>query len=319
MSKPKGRGQRTLNGRVSLSGIGVHGGRPVSITLCPAAPDSGFSFLRTDLPGGTEVEIPARSSAVGSTELCTVLGDPGGIFVATVEHLLSALVGSGADNAVVEIDGPEVPVMDGSAEPFLDAIESVGLIEQKAPKRVLRIRRPVRVEMGEAYAEFLPHKGCRFEVGIAYDCSVIGAQTIGFDMTPQGFRAEVSRARTFGYIRDVERLWAAGFALGSSLENSVVIGDGTVVNPEGLRYPDEFVRHKLLDAIGDLALAGAPLQGIYRSFKGGHKLNLMALSALLAQPDAWAIVPAPTAGEGRGDTPAELIPGRVSAALAADL
>jgi UDP-3-O-[3-hydroxymyristoyl] N-acetylglucosamine deacetylase len=273
----------------------VHGGKPATVTLCPAAPDSGISFVRTDVPGSADFEIRALSSCVGSTELCTVLGDPEGICVATIEHLLAALIGLGVDNAVVEIDGPEVPVMDGSARAFVRAIDEAGLVVQSSPKRVIRIRKPVRVQMGSAYAEFQPYDGCRFEVAIAYDCSVIGAQSYAMDLTPRNFRAEVAGARTFGYVKDVERLWAAGYALGSSLDNSVAIDGDAVVNPDGLRYADEFVRHKLLDAIGDIALAGAPIQGLYRSFKGGHKLNALALSTLLARTDAWTLTSAPAA------------------------
>jgi UDP-3-O-[3-hydroxymyristoyl] N-acetylglucosamine deacetylase len=296
------REQNTLKRRVSLSGVGVHSGKPVSIVLCPSAPDTGISFLRTGVPGASAVKIPARSARVGSTELCTVLGDPNGTSVATVEHLLSAFVGLGVDNALVEIDGPEVPVLDGSAKPFVEAIDRAGLQRQKAARRFIRIRKAVRVEMGDAYAEFRPHDGCRFEVGISYKCPVIGDQAFGIEVTAKSFRKEIARARTFGYLKDLERLRAAGLALGSSLVNSVAIGDGAVVNREGLRYPDEFVRHKLLDAIGDLALAGAPIQGLYRSYKGGHKLNALALDALLSQPDAWSTVHAPAhRAEPRGE------------------
>jgi UDP-3-O-[3-hydroxymyristoyl] N-acetylglucosamine deacetylase len=312
-------GQKTLRERVSLSGIGVHGGKPVSVTLCPADADSGISFLRTNLPGSPDVEIPALAGHVGSSELCTVLGDSRGASVATVEHLLAALVGVGVDNALIEIDGPEVPVMDGSAAVFVDAIDQVGLVVQRAPKRFLKIRKPVRIEMGSAFAEFRPYEGCRFEIGIAYDCPVIGNQGIGIDVTPKRFRSEIARARTYGYMRDVERLWSAGFALGSSLENSVVIGDGAVVNPEGLRYPDEFVRHKVLDAIGDLALAGAPIRGLYRSYKGGHKLNAMALAALLQQKDAWAIVAAPARQDSRTEARGEFLAGLLGPSLVAEI
>lgn len=315
----KTRGQRTLDGRVSLSGIGVHSGQPVSLTISPAAPDSGISFLRTNIPGSPDVEIKAISSSVGATELCTVLGDPRGVFVATVEHLLSAFVGLGIDNAVVEIDGPEVPVMDGSAEAFVDAIDQAGVIVQKAARRLIRIRRPVRVEMGSAFAEFLPYDGCRFEIGIAYDCPVIGEQAFAVDLTPASFRKEIARARTYGYMKDVERLWAGGFALGSSLDNSVVIRDGRVVNAEGLRFRDEFARHKVLDAIGDLALAGAPIQGLYRSFKGGHKLNAMALASLLAQKDAWTLAPAPVEREVRPERRPELLAGLLAPAFAPEI
>ena len=307
MSSSSERRQRTLEKRVSLSGIGVHSGIPVTISLCPAAPDSGIVFLRGNLSNSADVEIPARSHAIGSTELCTVLGDPNGATVATVEHLLSALAGLGIDNALIEIDGPEVPVMDGSARAFVEAIDSVGIRVQSAPRRWIRVEKPVRVDLGSAHAEFRPHPRTRLEISIDYDCSVIGRQTFDLDLTPKRFRRDIARARTFGYVRDVERLWSAGFALGSSLENSVVIGDGAVVNPEGLRYPDEFVRHKVLDTIGDLALAGMSIQGLYRSHKGGHKLNALALSTLLSRTDCWSIVSSAVEREarpeGRGELP----------------
>lgn len=285
--------QKTLNARVTVSGIGIHSGTPVSLSLCPADANTGIVFVRTDLERSASFDIPALSSSVGATELCTILGDPRGIHVATVEHLLSALTGLGVDNAVVELDAAEVPVMDGSAAQFVEAIESVGVRGQDAPKRYIKILKLVRVDAGSAFAEFHPYNGCRFEVGIDFDCPVIGSQSIALEITPKSFRREIASARTFGHMRDVERLRAAGFALGSSLENSVGIADGKVVNREGLRFRDEFVRHKVLDAVGDLALAGAPIQGLYRSFKGGHKLNAMALSALLAQREAWTYATAP--------------------------
>lgn len=284
--------QTTLARRVHLSGIGVHSGKPVSVILGPGEPNAGITFLRTNVPNGLDCEIPARAAAVASTELCTVLGDPAGGCVATVEHLLAAFTGLGIDNALVEIDGPEVPVMDGSAAAFVEAIDRAGIASQQAERHFITVLRPVRVELGSAFAEFLPFEGRRFEVEIDFDCAVVGRQAFGITLTPKRFRRQIARARTFGYMRDVERLWAAGYALGSSLENSVVIGDGAVVNPEGLRYPDEFVRHKLLDAIGDLALADAPVRGLYRSYKGGHKLNAMALSALLADKSAWRLTAA---------------------------
>jgi UDP-3-O-[3-hydroxymyristoyl] N-acetylglucosamine deacetylase len=315
MKFSKFRGQKTLKERVSLSGIGVHRGRPVTMTLCPADADTGISFLRTNVPGFPDFEIPARAASVSSTELCTILGNVRSGSVATVEHLLSALVGLEIDNCLVEIDGPEVPVMDGSAERFVDAIDQAGIRVQSAAKRFISIRKPVRVELGDAFAEFRPHDGCRFEIGIAYDCPVIGSQAIGIEITPKSFRKEIARARTFGYMRDVERLWAAGFALGSSLDNSVVVGDGAVVNPEGLRYSDEFVRHKALDAIGDLALAGAPIQGLYRSYRGGHKLNAMALGALLADTDAWTMVSAGAEREYRPESRGEFLSGLLAPAF----
>jgi UDP-3-O-[3-hydroxymyristoyl] N-acetylglucosamine deacetylase len=315
----KERGQRTLKKRVSLSGIGVHSGAPVSVTLHPADPGSGISFLRINVSDSSDVEIPARWDTVGSTELCTVLGDPKGAGVATVEHLLAALCGLRIDNCLIEIDGPEVPVMDGSARDFVDAIDQAGVVLQNAPKPLLRIERPVRVEIGSAFAEFLPHERCRFEISIDYDCPVIGRQSYAIDLTPETFRREIAEARTYGYVRDVERLWSAGFALGSSLENTVVIGEGTVINPEGLRHPDEFVRHKVLDTIGDLALAGAPIQGLYRSHRGGHKLNALALSELLAQEDAWTLLTAAPEREARAEGRAEHAPGMLAAAFAPEV
>ena len=320
MAGTKKRGQRTLKKRVSLSGIGVHSGAPVTVTLSPADPDSGISFLRTSLPDSRDIEIPARSDSVGSTELCTVLGDPKGICVATVEHLLAAFSGLAIDNAIVEIDGPEVPVMDGSAGDFVEAIDRAGVAAQSAPRRFIRVDKPLRVEQGTAFAEFRPYARFRLEVSIDYDCPVVGRQSLGIDLTPRSFRQEIARARTYGYMRDVEKLWAAGFALGSSLENSVVIGDGAVVNPEGLRFPDEFVRHKVLDAIGDLALAGTPILGLYRSHKGGHKLNAMALSALLERRDAWTLVSGPAAErEPRQEGHGELAQGLVAPVFAPEV
>jgi UDP-3-O-[3-hydroxymyristoyl] N-acetylglucosamine deacetylase len=256
-----------------------------------------------------DVEIPARSDQVGATELCTVLGDPKVAGVATVEHLLAALAGLGIDNATIEIDGPEVPVMDGSASAFVDAIDQAGILQQDAPSRTIRVEKPVRVELGEAFAEFRPAARTRLEISIDYDCAVVGRQKLAIDLTPKNFRNEIARARTFGYVRDVERLWAAGFALGSSLENSVAIGDGAVINPEGLRYPDEFVLHKALDAIGDLALAGARIQGLFRAHRGGHRLNALALSTLLARTDAWSLVPDFAEREARPEGRAELTAG----------
>jgi UDP-3-O-[3-hydroxymyristoyl] N-acetylglucosamine deacetylase len=312
--------QRTLRDRATVSGIGVHSGRPVSVAIGPADPDTGISFVRTDLPGSGEVEIPAHISAVGATELCTMLATPSGASVATVEHLLAALSGLGVDNALVEIDGPEVPAMDGSAELFVDAIDQTGLMVQAASRRFLRIRKPVRVDLDGSYAEFRPFDGRRLEIMIDYDCAVIGRQSVVFDLTASAFRSEVARARTFGYLNSVERLWSAGFALGSSLENSVVIGDGGIINPEGLRYRDEFVRHKVLDAIGDLALAGAPILGLYRSYRGGHKLNAAALRALLADETAWEIVTRPVKERRRPqpDIHGEALPALAAAAFAAD-
>lgn len=284
--------QTTLRAPVTLTGIGVHSGAPATICLKPSSANSGIVFLRQGLEDAPPQLIHAKHTKVSATELCTVIGDGASASVATIEHLMSACSGLGLDNVLVEIDGPEMPIMDGSAAEFVAAIEATGLVGLSASRRYLRILQPVRVEHGRAFAELLPAKtGFRLDVEIDFDTSVIGRQRKVFDLEASAYAAEISRARTFGFMRDVERLWAAGLALGSSLENSVVIGDDhRVINVEGLRYPDEFVRHKTLDAVGDLALAGAPFLGLYRSYRGGHKVNAMALKALLSDASAYDIV-----------------------------
>jgi UDP-3-O-[3-hydroxymyristoyl] N-acetylglucosamine deacetylase len=211
----------------------------------------------------------------------------------TAEHVLAALYGLGVDNAVIEIDGPEVPIMDGSAAPFVAAIEQAGIVTLAAPRRYLRILKPVRVESGECIGELRPYsRGFRVEVEIAFDNPLVGRQALAVDVTPQSFRREIARARTFGFMSDVTRLRSAGFARGANINNTVVVCDDRVLNAEGLRFADEFVRHKALDAIGDLALAGLPLLGAYRSVRGGHKLNHAVLSAVMADPTAWTAVDA---------------------------
>lgn len=283
--------QTTLRSSLRLTGTGVHSGKPVTIRFSPADADTGVVFVQRS--GTTQKRIRALASQVGGTDLSTVLGDPQGAHVATVEHLMAALLGVGVDNVEIAIDGNEVPIFDGSAMPYVEAFESTGLVNLDAPRRYIRILKPVRVENGASWAEFVPHDGTRFDVSIDFDSPAIGRQSIACDLTAASFRRDVARARTFGFIKDVERLWAAGFALGSSLENSVVIGeDHRVINVEGLRYPDEFVRHKLLDAMGDLALAGARFVGCFRSHRGGHKLNSVALKRLLSDASAFEIVEA---------------------------
>jgi UDP-3-O-[3-hydroxymyristoyl] N-acetylglucosamine deacetylase len=236
-------------------------------------------------------EIGANALAIGGTDLCTMLGDPSGAHVATVEHLMAALLGLGIDNVLIEIDGSEVPILDGSAAGFVDAIDQAGVEPLAVKRRYIRVVKPVRIENGASWAEFRPYDGTRFEIEIDFESPAIGRQAFASDINPAAFRRELSRARTFGFLKDVERLWAAGYALGSSLENSVVIGeDHRVINMEGLRYTDEFVRHKTLDAMGDLALAGARFIGCFRSYRGGHKLNAAALRRLLSDQSAFEIV-----------------------------
>jgi UDP-3-O-[3-hydroxymyristoyl] N-acetylglucosamine deacetylase len=286
--------QATIAAPVTLSGIGVHSGAPVSITFQPAEAGTGIVFSR-NLEDGSTVEYRAISSQVGPTDLCTVLGVSPTKWVATIEHVMAALYALGIDNIVVEVDGAEMPIMDGSSYAFIEAIEQVGTVNLGIKRRYIRVVKPVRIDAGASWSEFRPYDGTRFEVEIDFASSLIGRQTWKGDLTAANFKTELSRARTFGFMRDVERLWAAGFALGSSLENSVVISDDdTVVNIEGLRYKDEFVRHKTLDAIGDLALAGAQFIGCYRSYRGGHKMNANALKALLSDPTAYEVVEAPS-------------------------
>src|SRR5258708_7061519 len=226
-------------------------------------------------------------SAVTATEFATVLGDASGPLVSTAEHVLAALSGLGVDNAVIEIDGPEVPIMDGSAAAFVAAIEQAGIVALAAPRRYIQILKPLRVAWGDCLGELRPYpRGFRLEVEIAFDSTLIGRQTIAFDLTPESFRVEVARARTFGFMRDVSKLWNAGYALGATFENTVVVAEDRVLNAEGLRFADEFVRHKALDAVGDLALAGAPLLGAYRPVRGGHPPDHAGLVALMGGPSA---------------------------------
>jgi UDP-3-O-[3-hydroxymyristoyl] N-acetylglucosamine deacetylase len=306
--------QTTLAGEVALTGTGVHSGAPVSILLYPADGDTGIRFLISN--GGAEsTEIPADQRMVTGVTLCTVLGDGNGASVATVEHLLAALRGLGVDNVVIEIDSAEVPIMDGSAIRFVEAIDEVGLVELDTPRRYLKVLKPIRVQDGASCGELVPHNGFRVEVEIEFASAFIGRQRIGLDVNPGSFRRELARARTFGFMKDVERLWAAGLALGASLDNTVAIGDDRVINREGLRYDDEFVRHKALDAVGDLALAGAPILGAYRSVRGGHRLNSLVLKEMFADADAWAVVEAPRRREIRH---AELSPRLAAANFAAE-
>lgn len=282
--------QTTLKSSVALSGVGVHGGKPVTITFHPADPDTGIVFTRCDL-GEEARDLRALVSEVGATDLCTVLGNPADVHVATVEHLMATLSAIGIDNVGVEIDGPEVPIMDGSAADFVDAFDAAGVEVQAVKRRYIRVLKPVRIENGASWAEFRPYDGTRFEIEIDFESPAIGRQFYANDIHADVFRRDIARARTFGFMKDVERLWAAGYALGSSLENSVVIGDDDrVINMEGLRFGDEFVRHKTLDAMGDLALAGARFIGCFRSYRGGHKLNAAALRQLLSDRTAFEIV-----------------------------
>ena len=283
--------QTTLSNEVTLTGIGVHSGKPASITLIPADAGTGIVFIRTDCDDASEIE--AKWSNVTNTALCTVLGDPGKDGISTVEHLMAAINGLGIDNLIVEIDGPEMPIMDGSSAAFVDAVEQAGLRELDRGRRYIKVKKTVRVDTGNAWCELHPCETTRYDITIDFETPCIGRQQFEADITPQIFKDDLCRARTFGYVRDVEQLWKMGFALGSSLENSVAISDDKVMNPEGTRWPDEFARHKALDAVGDLALAGLPILGLYRSYKGGHKMNHAILVKLFEDQDAFEIVESP--------------------------
>jgi UDP-3-O-[3-hydroxymyristoyl] N-acetylglucosamine deacetylase len=286
--------QTTLRSDATVAGIGVHSGSPVTLTLHPAEANTGIVFVRPGLNGQCDRELVAEYRSVTATEFATVLGDQTGPAVSTTEHVLAALHGLGVDNVVVEVDGPEVPIMDGSAEPFVAAIDQAGIATLPAPRRYIKVLKSVQVGKNGCSGELRPYaRGLRVETEIEFDSPLIGRQTFAMDVEPEGFRRELARARTFGFMRDVAKLWSAGYALGASLENTVVVAENRVLNAEGVRFPDEFVRHKAVDAIGDLALAGAPLIGAYRSTRGGHKLNHAVLTALMADQSAWTYVEMP--------------------------
>ena len=297
--------QTTLRNRASLSGIGVHSGQEVCVTLHPAEADTGIYFFRTNLADGRDREIPADFRHVKATDLCTTVGAEG-VSVATIEHLMATLRALDIDNVMVEVDGPEIPVMDGSAGAFIEAIDQAGVASLSTNRRYIRIEKPVRVELGASFAEFRPHDGSRIEIEIDFANPLVGRQEFAMEVNAQSFRKELARARTFGFLADVEQLWARGLCLGASLDNAVVVGDDRIINPEGLRFANEFVRHKALDAVGDIALAAAPILGCYRSHRGGHRLNVLALEALFANEDAWSLVEAPFRRENREPGHADL-------------
>jgi UDP-3-O-[3-hydroxymyristoyl] N-acetylglucosamine deacetylase len=282
-------GQRTLKNSIRASGVGLHTGKKVLMTLRPAAPDTGIVFRRVDLP--VPVDIPAHAENVGETTLGTTLVH-GDARVSTVEHLLSAFAGLGIDNAIVEVSASEVPIMDGSAGPFVFLLQSAGLAEQGVPKRFVRIRRVVRVEDGDKWAEFRPFDGFKVNFELEFDHPVFRrhAQRASMDFSTTSFLKEVSRARTFGFMRDIEMLRSQNLALGGTMDNAIVMDDYRVLNDDGLRYEDEFVKHKILDAIGDLYLLGHSLIGEFSGFKSGHALNNRLLRALLADRAAWESV-----------------------------
>ena len=286
--------QQTIAEKVSCTGVGLHSGAPAQLTLFPARADSGIVFVRTDrVP---PAEIPARSSEVSSTALATTLGRSA-VSVGTVEHLLAALYGLGIDNVRVEIDGPELPVMDGSSAAFVYLIRSAGIFTQRALRNVLRVQRRLEVVDGDRHISIEPSRDFRVSYAVEFEHPAIQRQEFHMDpVDADRFEHDVSAARTFGFLNDVSGLWGAGFARGGSLENTVVLDDEKVLNPDGLRWEDEFVRHKVLDLFGDLALVGMPIQGHVRVERGGHSLHQKLVAAILANPHAWDVVEADKRG-----------------------
>ena len=281
--------QRTLKNVIKATGVGLHTGEKVFLTLRPAAPNTGIVFRRVDLP--EPVEIEARPQNVGETNLSTTLVKDG-VKISTVEHLLSALAGLGIDNAYVDVSAPEVPIMDGSAGPFVFLIQSAGMEEQSAPKRFIRIKKAVRVEDGDKWACFEPYDGFKVTFTIEFDHPAFkqDTQTASVDFSSTSFVKEVSRARTFGFMRDIEALRQRRLALGGSMDNAIVVDNQRILNEDGLRCADEFVKHKILDAIGDLYLLGHSLIGSFTGHKSGHALNNRLLCDMLNKTDAWESV-----------------------------
>lgn len=271
------------------AGIGVHSGAHVRMALTPAPVDTGIVFVRSDVRG-VDNAIRAHADSVSDTRNCTAIRNPSGVELATVEHLLSACAGLGIDNMIVEVDGPELPILDGSSAPFVQVLLNAGLRQQHAQQRVIRILEPIEVRMGAKSAALLPsegHDGLDLDVTIRFADPAIGVQRRRVHVTPETFLNEIADARTFGFLADAEVMRAAGLGLGASMANTLVVDSGRVVNPEGLRFDDEFVRHKMLDAVGDLAMAGAPICGRFVADQPGHALNARLVRALLDTPEAW--------------------------------
>lgn len=279
--------QRTLKESISTVGVGLHKGEKVQVTLRPAAANTGIVFRRVDLD--PVVDIKATPEAVGETTLCTCLVNEDGVQISTVEHLLSAVAGLGIDNLIIDVDSPEIPIMDGSALPFVYLIQSVGIETLNVSKRFLKITKPIRVTEGDKWAELLPYEGFRVNFAIDFEHPVIAktGQTMSMDLSSCSFIKEISRARTFGFMRDIEFLRSHNLALGGSLENAIVLDEYRMLNKDELRYDDEFVKHKILDAIGDLYMGGVSILGELNAYKSGHALNNILLREVFKQVDCW--------------------------------
>lgn len=281
--------QRTLKNVIRATGVGLHTGEKVYLTLRPAAPNTGIVFRRIDLDPA--VDVPARCENVGDTRLSTTL-ERGNVRISTVEHLMSAFAGLGVDNAYVDLTAPEVPIMDGSAGPFVFLIQSAGIEEQNVPKHFIRVKKEIKLEEGDKWARFDPLDGFKVSFAIDFEHPIFhdSAQQASVDFSATSFVKEVSRARTFGFMQELEALREAGLARGGSLDNAIVMDSYHILNDDGLRYEDEFVKHKILDAIGDLYLLGHPLIGAFSAYKSGHALNNRLLRKLLQQKNAWELV-----------------------------
>ncbi|MBA4709798.1 UDP-3-O-acyl-N-acetylglucosamine deacetylase [Aquitalea aquatica] len=282
--------QRTLKQAISATGVGLHSGERVKLTLLPAAPDTGIVFRRTDLPESEDVK--AEPALVNDTRLSSTLVTATGVRVGTIEHLMSAFAGFGIDNLIVEVTAAEMPIMDGSAAPFIYLLQSAGVVEQTAPKRFIRVKQPVEIVEGDKWVKLEPMDGFKITLSIEFNHPAfnLAPQKVTIDFASSSYLDEISRARTFGFMHEVEYMRQHGLGLGGSLDNAIVIDDEYVLNPEGLRFPDEFVRHKILDAIGDLYIVGHPLIATFSGHKSGHALNNKLLRKLLDTPDAWEYV-----------------------------
>ncbi len=282
--------QRTLKSIVKTTGVGLHSGRKVTLTLRPAAANTGVIYRRVDLDPA--VDFPVDALSVRDTMLCTALVNDSGIRISTVEHLNAALAGMGIDNIIIEVDAPEIPIMDGSASPFIYLLQSAGIDTLNSPKRFLRIKKPVRVEDGDKWAELVPYNGFRLDFAIDFDHPAIETdqQNLVMDFSSQAFVQQISRARTFGFMRDIEFLQSQNKCLGGSFDNAIVLDEYRILNEDGLRYDNELVKHKVLDAIGDLYMCGHNIVGEVRAYKSGHALNNQLLRAVLADQESYEMV-----------------------------
>ncbi len=279
--------QRTLKEIVNTTGVGLHSGRKVTLTLRPAAANTGIIYRRTDL--NPPVDFPVDPVSVRDTMLCTALVNDEGVRISTVEHLSAALSGMGIDNIIIEVDAPEIPIMDGSASPFVYLLQQAGIEVQNAPKRFIRIKKPVRFEDGDKWAELVPYNGFRMDFEIEFNHPAIAAeqQRLQFDFSSQSFVRDISRARTFGFMKDIEYLQSQNLCLGGSFDCAIVLDEYRILNEDGLRFANEFVTHKVLDAVGDLYMSGHPVIGEFRAYKSGHGLNNSLLRKVLADQEAW--------------------------------